>query len=191
MTSFDELTMRRRSVREYDATQKVTREEIEQMVKAALEAPTWKNSETGRYHVVMADSTMMAGLLACLPDRNQERVNGCGALIVTTFVKNRSGFHRVDDTTDEQGNPLSEPDNELGNGWGCYDLGLQSAYLLLKAADLGLDTLVLGLRDADQIRQHLSIADNETVVAVIAVGHRKSEPQRPRRKEVSDVANFQ
>jgi nitroreductase len=191
MTSFDELTQRRRSVRDYDATQKVSREEIEQLVECALEAPTWKNSETGRYHVVMADSPKMAGLLKCLPQRNQERVAGCGALIVTTFVKNRSGFHRVEDATDEQGNALSEPDNELGNGWGCYDLGLQSAYLLLKAADLGLDTLVLGLRDADAIRQHLSIAENEIIVSVLVVGHRKSEPQRPRRKEVAEVSIFQ
>ena len=44
------------------------------------------------------------------------------ALIITTFVQNRSGFQK--DGT---------PDNELGNGWGCYDLGLQNENLVLKA----------------------------------------------------------
>ena len=28
--------------------------QIEQMIEAAIQAPTWKNSQTGRYHVVMS-----------------------------------------------------------------------------------------------------------------------------------------
>ena len=178
MTTFDQLTARRRSVREYDATRSVARDELEQLVAAALEAPTWKNSETGRYHLVCSPE-MKARLAQCLAPQNQPRAEGCGALIVTTFVKNRSGFNRD-----------GLPDNELGNGWGIYDLGLQNAYLLLKAADLGLDTLVIGLRDADAIRQLLQLPDEETVVSVIVVGHRKNEPQRPPRKNLTDVAHF-
>jgi nitroreductase len=183
MTTFDELMMRRRSVREYDAEKSVSREAVEQMIAAALEAPTWKNSETGRYHVVMKDSLLMADTAACLWENNRKRVEGCGALIVTSFVKNRSGFHRAEDGS-------SQPDNELGNGWGCYDLGLQNSYLLLKAAELGIDTLIMGLREADELHRVLSIPDNETIVAVIAVGYRKSEPQRPRRKEIGEVSQF-
>jgi len=183
MTTFNELMMRRRSVREYDAEKSVQREEIEQMISAALEAPTWKNSETGRYHVVMADSDKMAPAAACLWENNRKRIEGCSALIVTSFVKNRSGFHRAEDGS-------SQPDNELGNGWGCYDLGLQNSYMLLKAAELGIDTLIMGLREAEELRQVLQIPDEETIVAVIAVGHRKAEPQRPHRKEVSEVSTF-
>lgn len=183
MTTFDELMLRRRSVREYDAEKSVTREEIEQMIAAALEAPTWKNSETGRYHVVMNDSALMPQVAECLWENNRKRVVGCGALIITSFVKDRSGFHRADDGS-------SQPDNELGNGWGCYDLGLQNSYMLLKAAELGIDTLIMGLREADDLRKVLRIPDEETIVAVIAVGHRRTEPQRPHRKEVSEVSSF-
>ena len=37
---------------------------------------------------------------------------------LTTFVKDKAGFQN-DKTAD----------NELGNGWGCYDLGLQNGIL--------------------------------------------------------------
>ena len=50
----------------------------------------------------------------CLPEMNQAKAENA-SLIITTFVHNRSGFQK--DGT---------PDNELGNGWGCYDLGLQN-----------------------------------------------------------------
>lgn len=50
---FDALLEQRRSIRRYQA-QPVGKEQIEQMIEAAIQAPTWKNSQTGRYHVVMS-----------------------------------------------------------------------------------------------------------------------------------------
>ena len=82
------------------------------------------------------------------------------------------------------------PDNEGGNGWGWYDLGLQNAYLLLKAAELDLDTLVIGIRDADELRALLQIPEDETIGAVIAVGHRVEDVQRPPRKALDDIVRF-
>mgnify|MGYP003281712221 FL=1 len=100
-------------------------------------------------------------------------------MIVTTFVHNRAGF-QTDGT----------PDNEIGNGWGCYDLGLQNENLILKATELGLSTLIMGLRDGDKIREMLSIPESETIVSVIAVGKADEEPSRPRRRELEDVLKF-
>ena len=63
--------------------------------------------------------------------------------------------------------------------------------LLLKAAELGLDTLVMGIRDGEALRELLNIPDSENVVAVIAVGYRGQEPpERPKRKELEVVAKF-
>lgn len=83
------------------------------------------------------------------------------------------------------------PVNEAGDGWGYYDLGLQNENLLLKAAELGLDTLVMGIRDGEALRELLNIPDSENVVSVIAVGYRGQEPpERPKRKELEVVAKF-
>ena len=52
MKSLDELLHQRRSIRQYDAQKDVSKECIENLLAAALEAPSWKNKQTSRYHVV-------------------------------------------------------------------------------------------------------------------------------------------
>ena len=39
----------------YDAERKVSKEQIEELVRAASEVPSWNNFQTSRYHVVMSD----------------------------------------------------------------------------------------------------------------------------------------
>lgn len=178
MKTFDEIVAERRSVRHYDPSKPVSRESIATMIRSAIEAPSWKNSQTSRYYVVDTPE-MREKLKECLWPKNRVTVKDAPVLIVTTFVKDVVGF-----------DPDGTPSNELGNGWGIYDLGLQNAFLLLKATDLGLDSIVLGLRDADAIRALLRIPENEVVVAVIGIGHRSEDSIRPHRKEVEEVTKF-
>ena len=117
--------------------------------------------------------------MECLPGAGNAGKSEHAALIVTTFVHDRAGFQK-DGTAD----------NELGNGWGCYDLGLQNENLILKATDLGLSTLIMGLREAGRLREILHIPETETIVSVIAVGKAAEEPIRPHRKELSEIAKF-
>ncbi len=174
----NEIFAKRRSVRKYDGTRPVSREQLETMIAAAQEAPTWKNTQTGRYYAVTGQQTLKA-LKECLHPQNQLTVADAPALIVTTFKKNISGFERSGEQT-----------NELGNEWGVYDLALQNAFLMLKATEIGLDTIVLGLRDAEQIRTLLNVPEEEIIVSVIGVGYRDEEPTRPKRKEISVIAKF-
>lgn len=176
---FQTLIEKRRTVRKYSPDTNVTREQIQQLVKAAQEAPSWKNTETGRYYCVLSEDMKLQLRQQCLGYANNDTKTEHAALIVTTFVHNRAGF-QTDGT----------PDNEIGNGWGCYDLGLQNENLILKATELGLSTLILGLRDADKIREMLSIPEEETIVSVIAVGKAAEEPARPRRRELNEVLKF-
>lgn len=114
----------------------------------------------------------------CLPDFNSNSAKGA-ALVITTFVANRSGF-------DRDGNA----DNEAGNGWGFYDLGMHNENFILKAKEMGLDTLVMGIRDADKIRAFLSIPETEIIVSVIAVGYGAVNPDKPKRKQAEDILQF-
>lgn len=175
---FQNLIEKRRSVRKYLADKKIPKEDIMQMIRAAQEAPSWKNSQTGRYYCLTSDEMTTQFRAECLPEGNALKSQNA-SIIVTTFVRDRSGF-KQDGT----------PDNELGNGWGCYDLGLQNAHFILKAEELGYSTLIIGLRDADSIRKFLSIPENEIIVSVIAVGVPAEEPKRPRRKEAEEIIKF-
>ncbi len=60
----------------------------------------------------------------------------------------------------------------------------------MKARALGLDTLIMGMRDSDALRVILGIPENETVMAVIALGHRASDPVKPTRKPLDEIAQF-
>ena len=178
MKSLDELLRQRRSIRQYDARKDVSKACIEQLLTAAIEAPSWKNMQTSRYHIVMS-SDVRDRLKECLAPKNRVSIADAPTLIVTTFVKGVVGFERDGTVT-----------NELADGWGIYDLGLQNAILLLKATELGLDTIVLGLRDADAIRDLLHIPDDEIIVSVIGLGYRSKDSIRPRRKDISEIATF-
>lgn len=62
--------------------------------------------------------------------------------------------------------------------------------LLLKASELGLSTLVMGIRDAGKLREILSIPEEEQVVSVIAVGYAAADPVRPARKPTQERVRY-
>ena len=174
----EQILSERRSIRKFkDAEVDLTL--IREMLQAAIKAPSWKNSQTARYYVVASREMLTQVKASCLPEFNQKNCQDAPVLIVTAFVKNHSGH-------DNQGNPA----NELGNEWGAYDLGLHNANLILKARELGLDTLIMGIRDAGALREILKIEDNQEVVSVIAVGYRDIEPAMPARKSVDEITRF-
>jgi nitroreductase len=55
---FNELIQARRSIRSYEADRTIDRSMIEEILKAAQQAPTWKNSQTGRYYIVNTPEKM-------------------------------------------------------------------------------------------------------------------------------------
>ena len=173
---FQELIRARRSVRSYRAG--ICHEDLEKILRQAQQAPSWKNQQTSRCYAVETPEKLEAFREAVLPSFNQHSSAGA-ALIVTTYVKNVVGF-----------SDSGEPANEIGNGWGAYDLGLHDAYLTLAASDAGYDTLIMGLRDTDAIRAALRIPENEEVMSVIAIGKRAADPSAPRRKELDEVVKF-
>ena len=174
---FEKLSQERRSLRSYQENVTITEEEYKEILQGAQLAPTWKNSQTGRYYIVKSQEMREDFRAKVLPGFNQKS-SANADLIVTTFVKDIAGFTK------------GEPDNELGNEWGAYDLGLQNAYLLLKAKDLGYDTLIMGLRHQDVIREMLQIPENEEIVSVIAIGKGQGEVLFRPRKDLDEIVKF-
>lgn len=174
----DQVIKTRRSIRKY-TNKEVDENSIEEIVRAAILAPSWKNSQTARYHVITSKEMLKTFKDECLPEFNRENCKDAPVLIVCSFINNRSGYER--DGT---------PSNELKNGWGCYDLGLHNQNLLLKATELGLGTLVMGIRDANRIQEVLKMNASETVVSVIALGYPAMEPEMPKRKQVEDIITY-
>ena len=172
---FKELIMVRRSVRSYVSAP--THEELEGILRDAQQAPSWKNGQPARCYAVESPEMIAQISEKGLPAFNANNSRNA-ALIVTTFVKDLSGFGP------------DGPSNEAGNYWGAYDLGLHDAYLVLAAKNAGFDTLIMGIRDADAIRAILNIPETEVILSVIAVG-KAEKPSGPRmHKDLSEIAKF-
>ncbi len=175
--SIDDLFASRRSVRSYDATKTISEEEVRTLLTASQQAPSWANRQPSRYYVAISPEKL-AAVRECVGERNAQNVAGAPVLIVSTYVKGQSGFGR------------DVAVNEIGNGWGAYDNGLANAYLILKARDMGFDTLIMGYRDSDKLRTILAIPDSEEVLAVIALGYRAQEPGTPNHLALDEIVKF-
>ena len=176
VVSFDEVLTTRRSVRSYDASKKISEAEVRELLTATQEAPSWANQQPTKYYVAISEEKLAA--VQELVGGNKDRIKNAPVLIVSTFERGKSGFF--------QGNQT----NEIGDGWGAYDNGLSNCYLILKARAMGFDTLIMGMRDADELRKLFDIPESETIMAVIALGYRDGEPNRPERRPLDEIAKF-
>jgi nitroreductase len=174
--SFDEVLTTRRSIRNYDATKKISEAEVRELLKAAQEAPSWANQQPTKYYVAISPEKLAA--VQEMVGGNKDRIKNAPVLIVSTFERGKSGFF---------GNT---PTNEVGDGWGAYDNGLSNCYLVLKARAMGFDTLIMGMREADKLRELFAIPENESVMAVIALGYRAGEPRKPNHRPLDEIVKF-
>lgn len=175
-TAFDQLVSQRRSVRSYDATKKITEDEVRTIIATAQEAPSWANVQSTHYYAVMSEEKLNA--LQPLMGQNAKNTADVNVVIVTTYKRGESGFFD------------GKASNEIGDGWGAFDNGLSNAFLILKAKDMGFDTLIMGLRDADGLHRLLDIPSDEVVTSVIALGYGKAVPNRPVRKQLHEILRF-
>ena len=172
---FMELITARRSVRKYEGT--ICHEDLAAVLRAAQQAPSWKNEQASRCYAVETPEKLEDLRASALPSFNRNS-SANATLVVTTFVRDIVGFNG------------KTPANEIGNGWGAYDLGLHDAYLILAAKDLGYDTLIMGIRDADRIREEIQIPANEEIMSVIAIGKPGETPAPRPRKGLTETNRF-
>ncbi|MBR3827697.1 MAG: nitroreductase family protein [Bacteroidales bacterium] len=175
--TFDEVLATRRSVRSYDASKTISEAEVRELLVATQEAPSWANQQPSKYYVAMSPEKVEA-VSNLVGERNKQNIAGAPVLIVCTYEKGKSGFFQGQQT------------NEIGDGWGAYDNGLSNAYFILAARAKGYDTLIMGMRDSDELRKLFNIPANEEVMAVISLGYRASEPNQPTHRPLDEIAQF-
>ena len=163
----------RRSIRKYVPCV-VTKEEIEELVKYAQAAPSWKNTQTARFYVALSDE-MREKTRQSLASFNYDRTENVGAFIVTTVVHGISGYMGDGSST------------HLGNGFECFDNGLAVENLLLSAYEMGYGTLIMGLYKEQKLKELFNIPNEENVVCVIALGKAESYPEMPERNKIEKV----
>ena len=78
------LLEERRSIRDYAEGVIINERDIQEMIYAAQQAPSWKNSQTGRYYAAITQEGV-ARVRQALPEFNAVRTQNAAAYIVTTY----------------------------------------------------------------------------------------------------------
>ena len=164
----------RRSIRRYSG-EEITPDEIKEIIAAAQMAPSWKNSQTARFFVAHSESAK-AEIINCLAEFNKRRATGASCIIVTAIKKGISGY-------DDDGNAATH----LGHGFECFDNGLATQNICLKAHDMGYGSLIMGLYDAKMVRDVFNIGNEYEICALVAIGKASISPDAPIRNAINEV----
>ncbi len=170
----------RRSIRKFKE-EPVARETIEAIVAAASMAPSWKNTQISRYHVV-EDKEILANIADnCVLDFefNQKTIKRAPQLVVVSMVEKRCGYERDGSFS------TSKEDR-----WEMFDAGIASQTFCLAAHDMGVGTVILGIFDEAKIAEAISLPEGQKVAALIVMGYPNQECDAPPRKSVKDLLNF-
>ncbi len=175
-----ECIMGRRSIRSFKSDP-IPHELMEDIVRTASYAPSWKHTQIARYYVIEgALKDRIADECTSAYKRNGEIMKEAPALVAVCMVKNRSGFERDGSySTPKEG------------GWQMFDSGVAAQTFCLAAYEQGLGTVIMGIFDEAEASALLKIPEEQELVCLIPTGYPNEAPNAPKRKEVSDLLTFQ
>ena len=172
----------RRSVRKFKEEQ-VDRELMREIIDIARFAPSWANFQVARYTLV--DN------LATIKRLSDEGVDGfvynvdtlkkAKGVAVLSFVKGKSG--KLDPEADDYATAKS-------NAWEIFDAGIACQTFALAAHAKGIGTTVLGVINAEKIKEIVGLPEGETVAAMMVYGYPNETPAVTPRKAVDDIMRF-
>ncbi|MCM1157815.1 MAG: nitroreductase family protein [Clostridium sp.] len=170
----------RRSIRKFKDTP-VAHETVNAIIAAAAMAPSWKNTQISRYHIVenrellnhIADSGVMDF------EYNQKTIRRAPQLVIVSMMEKRSGYERDGSFSTSK-----------GDRWEMFDAGIASQTFCLAAHDLGVGTVILGIFDEEKIAEAVRLPEGQKVAALIAMGYPDQECEAPKRKSVEELVQY-
>lgn len=167
----------RRSVRAYRDTA-VPQDVLEQVLSAALYAPSWKNSQTVNYIVVQSPEAKER-LLSALPPYNAKTVSTAPVSLLMTTKRGRCGYERDGSYTTKK-----------EDRWEMFDAGIACQTLCLAAWDRGLGTCIMGIYDEERLPALFDVPQDQYVTAVISLGYPDQSPLCPKRKPLEEKVRY-
>lgn len=173
----DQAIKNRRSIRKF-LKKEVERDKIKKLIEAAQYAPSWKNKQVSKYYVVDTPEEKEKFLEKCLYNFNHKNMVDAPVIIACTVVDGVIGVKN------------GEYETPIKDGYQYFDNGLQVQNLCLKAYEMGLGTLIMGLYDFREARTFFNIPNNEKLTVLIGVGYPDINPGMPPRKSLDEILKF-
>lgn len=169
----------RRSIREF-TQEPVSHEVLDEIISVASFAPSWKNSQISRY--VAVEGALKDEIAKTCFDsfpNNGNIVANAPMLILVTYVKNRAGFER-------DGSFSTNKEDR----WQNFDTGIAAQTFALAAHERGIGSVIMGYFDEAKISSLIGLDETKGLSVVMAIGHPATNPDAPKRKEVSDLLTY-
>lgn len=195
----------RKSIRKYDPTIKISKEEMIEILKLATRAPSSTNMQPWRFFIVETESgkeklrpvlygnisqlETSSAMICVFTDLKKhllaEKIlnQAYEANLIDLETKNRRVNHMMNNVGAQ---PL-----DFIEKWGLVDGGLVSLQLMLAAKEFGYDTCPIGGFNRDQLALALGI-DQERYkpVMIISIGKRAEEGSKTLRLHPEDVTTW-
>ncbi|MBM7705039.1 nitroreductase family protein [Metabacillus iocasae] len=182
-TDFFTVARERRSVRHYDPSYKMTKEEIEELLAVAVQAPSSSNLQPWRF-LVIEDQEQKEKLLP-IANNQQQIVDASAVIAVLGDLEGYKNADTIYGAAVERGSMTEEIKDfyvktindhygnlsrEAASRVAMIDGGLVSMQLMLAAKAKGLDTVPMGGYDAEKFAEAFSLPENLQTVMLISVG---------------------
>ncbi len=170
----------RRSIRKFKSNH-LDKTIVENIVKAASFAPSWKNTQIARYTYIDNEAVIkkIADEAVLGFEHNSRILSGAPGLFAISVVTGRSGY--------EKDGSFSTSKKD---GWQMFDAGIAAQTLCLAAAEYGIGTVIMGIFDDEKAAKIIELPEGQQVAVLIACGYPDETPVAPNRKDVSDILRF-
>lgn len=170
----------RRSIRKF-SEKEISKEVIQDIIEVCRFSPSWKNTQTPEYYVVMDHQFKKkiaeegtAGFA-----KNKDTIQGANALVILVYTTGKSGC-----------GPDGTYITLKGHGWEMFDAGIAAQTFCLAAHEKGIGSVILGIFDEEIIASMINLPENMKVAALIPIGFPDTTPEAPKKKEVSQLLRF-
>ena len=178
---FNQTVMARRSLRAYEEGKTVEKAQIEELIRFAQMAPSWKNSQTVRY-IAVEDAALKERIATEATMNfihNKDIISACPVLIVVVTKTGICGYEKDGSYT------TSKKDK-----WEMFDAGIASQTFMLAAHEYGVGTVTLGIFDEEILGKILELPEGDNVSALLAAGYPESAPAAPKKKSVEELLSW-
>ncbi|QED46517.1 nitroreductase family protein [Cytobacillus dafuensis] len=198
-----EVIHERKSVRKFDSSYNISKEEIASMLTEAIEAPSSSNLQPWRFIIIQDQETKKKVKQIAY---NQEQTETCSAIIAV--IGDTEMYHNIDkiyQSNFEAGN-IDETNMErlIQNAKGLYpsapadvrlnittfDAGLISMQLMLIAKAKGYDTVCMGGFNKKQFAEAFDLSDRYVPIVLIALGKAAVPAHDTTRMPLEEIATF-
>ncbi|MES9684581.1 nitroreductase family protein [Bacillus sp. AFS001701] len=205
INDFTEIMTGRRSIRKYDPSVKISKEEMTEILTEATLAPSSVNMQPWRFLVI--DSAEGKATLAPLAKFNQLQVETSSAMIaVFGDLQNFDNAEEIYGTAVERGFMPAEVKEDQMKKLSAYfstvssevmkdtvliDSGLASMQLMLAARTHGYDTCPIGGFEKDQIAEAFGLdKDRYVPVMLISIGKAADSAYKSVRLPIDKIAKW-